>query len=155
MHKWHKKWEKPRIFFIFSPKIENRFISELYRFIVGIKVVRNVILNNIDLNDQPSRMHSSSSRSRQTVSNSKKIQRKDKSDREKYFRFDHRVFWSKQMLSEIVFQTTYICMKNFLSCNVLPPGASKFSQTHKFDDFKSDTVISNNMVHCFSRNKSC
>ena len=47
-------------------------------------------------------------------------------------------------------------MKNFLFCTVLPPGASKVDQTHKFDDFlKSDTVISNNTVHSFSWNESC
>ena len=26
-------------------------------------------------------------------------------------------------------------MKNFLFCNLLPPGVSKIDQTHKFDDF--------------------
>ena len=51
--------KKKIYFFIFSPKIENSFIIELYSFIIEIKVVRNVILNNIDLHDQPSRMHRS------------------------------------------------------------------------------------------------
>ena len=50
-------------------------------------------------------------------------------------------------------------MINFLFCTVLPPGASKVDQTHKFDDFfKFDTVISKNTVQtvqCFSLNKSC
>ena len=32
---------------------------------VEIKVVRNIILNNIDFDDQPSRMHGSPPRSRQ------------------------------------------------------------------------------------------
>ena len=38
---------------------------------IEIKVVRNVILNNIDLHDQPSRMHLSPPRSCQKFSNSK------------------------------------------------------------------------------------
>ena len=46
-------------------------------------------------------------------------------------------------------------MKNFLICNLLPPGASKVDQTHKFDDFKSDTVIFNDTVQCFSKNELC
>ena len=47
-------------------------------------------------------------------------------------------------------------MINFLFCTVLPPGASKVDQTHKFEDFfKSDTVISNNTVECLSLDKSC
>ena len=62
---------KPRFFFIFLPKRENSFIIELYSFIIEIKVVRNVILNNIDLYDQPSRMHRSSFRSRQKISDKK------------------------------------------------------------------------------------
>jgi len=33
----------------------------------------------------------------------RKNSRLDKSDRHKYFRFDDRVFWSKQKLSEMVF----------------------------------------------------
>ena len=86
----------------------------------------------------------------------RKIQRYDKSDRQKYFRLDHKVFWSEQKLSEIVFQTTYIIMTNFLFCTVLPPGASKVYQTRKLDDFfKSDTVIFNDTVQCFSRNQWC
>ena len=60
MQKWHKIWEKPRFFFIFSLKIVNSFIIDLYSFIIGIKDVINVILNNIDLQDRPSRMHRSS-----------------------------------------------------------------------------------------------
>ena len=46
-------------------------------------------------------------------------------------------------------------MISFLFCTVLPPGASKFDQTNKFDDFKSDTVISNDIVQCYDQNKSC
>jgi len=65
---------------------------KLYSFIIGIKVVRNIILNNIDNHDQPSRMHRSSSRSRQKILKFEKIQKKDKSDQRKYFTFDHRVF---------------------------------------------------------------
>ena len=65
-----KKWEKPRLFFIFSPKIENSFTIELYSFIVRIKVVRNVILNNIDFHDQPSKMHSFPPRNRQNFPDS-------------------------------------------------------------------------------------
>ena len=60
-----------------------------------------------------------------------KIQRFDIHDR--YFRFDHRRVWSRWKLSEIVFLTTYISMIKFLFCTVLPPGASKVDQTHKFD----------------------
>ena len=43
---------------------------------IEIKVVRNVILNNINLHDQPSRMHCSPSRSRQKFSDSKKFKEK-------------------------------------------------------------------------------
>ena len=32
-------------------------------------------------------------------------------------------------------------MKNFLSCTVLPPGASKVDQTRKFDDFLNLTQL--------------
>ena len=42
---------------------------------IEIKVVRNVILNKIDLNDQPSRMHRSQPRSHQNFPDSKKNQR--------------------------------------------------------------------------------
>ena len=34
-------------------------------------------------------------------------------------------------------------MMNFLFCTVLPPGASKVDQTHKFDNFLDLTVHSN------------
>ena len=40
---------------------------------IEIKVVRNVILNNIDLHDQPFRMHRSPSRSPQNFPDSKKF----------------------------------------------------------------------------------
>ena len=40
---------------------------ELYSFIIKIKLVRNVILYNIDIYDQPSRMHRSPFRSRQKL----------------------------------------------------------------------------------------
>ena len=56
-----KNEENKDFFSTFSPKIKNHFIIELYSFIVGLKVVRNVILNNIDLHDQPFRMHRSPS----------------------------------------------------------------------------------------------
>ena len=46
---------------------------------IEIKVVRNVILNNIDIHDQPSRMHRSPPRSRQNFQ-IRKIQRYGKSD---------------------------------------------------------------------------
>ena len=50
----------------------------------------------------------------------------------------------------------YSSMINFLFYTVLPPGTSETDQTHKFDDFlKSDTVISNDTVQFFGRNKSC
>ena len=39
---------------------------------IEIKVVRNVILKNIDLHDQPARMHRSLSRNRQNFPDSKK-----------------------------------------------------------------------------------
>ena len=43
-------------------------------------------------------------------------------------------------------------MRNFLFCTVLPLGASKV----EFDYFlKSDTVISNDTVPCFGRDKIC
>ena len=59
-------------------------------------------------------------------------------------------------MSEIIFETTYIFMINFLFCTVIPLGASKVDQTHKYDDFfKSDTDISNDTVQFFDRNKSC
>jgi len=94
------KWKKSRIFYLFSP---NSSMIKLYSFIMEMKVVRNIILNNIDINGQPSRMHRSSSRSRQKILKFEKIQKKDKSDQRKYFTFDHRMFWSKPKLSEMVF----------------------------------------------------
>ena len=51
----------------------------IYRFMIEIKVVRNIILNNIDTHNQSSRMHRSPPRSRQNFPDSK-IQRFDKSD---------------------------------------------------------------------------
>ena len=50
----------------------------------------------------------------------------------RYFRFDHRVFWSKWKLSEMIFLTTYLFIINLLISTVLSPGASKVDQTHKF-----------------------
>ena len=35
----------------------------------------------------------------------------------------------------MIFQITYISKMNILFYTVLPPGASKFDQTYKFDDF--------------------
>ena len=46
---------------------------------IEIKVVRNVILNNMDFHDQPSRMHCPPPRSRHNFQ-IRKIQRFDKSD---------------------------------------------------------------------------
>ena len=43
----------------------------MYSFIIEIKVVRNVILNNINMQDQPSGMYRSPSRSRQNFPDSK------------------------------------------------------------------------------------
>ena len=58
------------------------FTYQLYNRIVQlIKAIRNVILNNIDLPSGVSKNFQI-----------RKIQRLDKSDRQKYFRFDHRVF---------------------------------------------------------------
>ena len=48
---------------------------------IGIKFVKNVILNNIDINDQPFRMHRSPPRSRQNFQITK-ILRYDKSERD-------------------------------------------------------------------------
>ena len=69
--KMTKNEKNQEFFFIFSPKIENSFIIKLYSFIIEIKVVRNVILNNIDFHDQPSRMHRFPPRSRQHFPDSK------------------------------------------------------------------------------------
>ena len=47
-------------------------------------------------------------------------------------------------------------MINFLICTVLPPGASKFAQTHKFVDFVIlliYTVLSDLTGKCFDRNE--
>ena len=56
----------------------------------------------------------------------------------------------------MICKTTYIFMINFLFCTVIPLGASKVDQTHKYDDFfKSDTDISNDTVQCFDLNKWC
>ena len=71
-----RNYLRPRIFFIFSPKKEKSFIIELYSFIIEIKVIINVIVNNIDIHDQPSRMHRSPSRSRPKISDYKNF--KDK-----------------------------------------------------------------------------
>ena len=46
-------------------------------------------------------------------------------------------------------------MINFLLCTILPPGASKVNQTRKFDYFLNLTVIFNDTVQCFNRDKSC
>ena len=43
----------------------------LYNFMIEMKVVRNVILNKIDLHDKPFRMNRSPSRSRQNFPDSK------------------------------------------------------------------------------------
>ena len=62
----------------------------LYSFIFGIKVIRNVVLNNIDLHNKSSRMHRSPPRSRQKISDSKNSNIWQIWYR--YFRFNHRVF---------------------------------------------------------------
>ena len=123
-------------FYIFTEQLYNRIVQNYIRN----KSCQKFNLNNIDIQDQPSRMHRSPPRSRQNFPDSKnskiweiwqifqiwsysvlieikvvrnnilsnmfrfeKIQRKDNFDRQKYFRFDHIVFWSKQKLSEMVF----------------------------------------------------
>ena len=53
---------------------------------IEIKVVKNVILNNIDIHDQPFRMHRSPSRSRENFSDSKK---------NNSVRFNCTALWSK------------------------------------------------------------
>ena len=63
----------------------------------------------------------------------RKIQRVNESVR--YLKFDHRMFWSRWKLLEMLFQTTYISMINFQFCTVLIPGASKVDQTHMHDAF--------------------
>ena len=71
--------------------MENSFIIELCSFIIEIKVVRNVSLNNIDFHDQPSGcivLPPEVAKKFQI----RKIHKLDKSDRQKYFRFDHRMF---------------------------------------------------------------
>ena len=48
-------------------------------------------------------------------------------------------------------------MINFLFCTLMikSTGASKVDQTHKFEDFLDLTVLSDFIVQCFDRNKSC
>ena len=64
-----------------------------YSFMIEMKVVRNVILNNIDLHDQPFRMHRSPPRCRQNFTDSKNS--KIWQIWLRYFIFDHRVFCSR------------------------------------------------------------
>ena len=56
---------------------------------IEIKVVRNLILNNINIHDQLSRMHCSPPRSRQKISDLKNT--RIRQIRHRYFSYDHSV----------------------------------------------------------------
>ena len=99
------------------------------------KVVRNGILNNLYSHEKLPILQSSPSRSRQKCSDSKKILRLDKSDRQKYFRFDDKsVLITAKVARKGILSNLYLKEK-FLFCTVFHPGASKVDQTHKFNDF--------------------
>ena len=150
--KYDLKWEKSRIFFLFSP---NSSSFALYSFIIEIKVVRNVILNNIDLHNQPCRMHRSPSSSRQKFSNSKKSRKKinliDKNISDLIIEcFDGNKSCQKWYFKQFIFRwkTSYFAIFSLWE----PP---KFTKLIYLMIFKSDTIISNNTIHSFSWNKSC
>ena len=85
----------PTSFRDFFEKLEKQKKSQIwsYSFMICRKVVRNVILNNIHLHNQLSRMHGSLTR----VTKKFQIEEKSKIWRiwRRYFRFDHRVFYSR------------------------------------------------------------
>ena len=117
---------------------------------IEIKVVRNVILNNIDLHDQPSRMHRSPPRSRQNFPDSKnsKIDKSETDISDLIIEcFDQDKSYQKIYFKQL------ISLWNCLFCTVLPPGAFKVDQTHKFDDFKN-IVPSDFIVQLYNRIKS-
>ena len=58
----------PSSFRDFFEKLKNKMSDLIYSFMIEIKVVRNVILNNVDLHNQLSRMHGSPPRSHQNFS---------------------------------------------------------------------------------------
>ena len=127
----------------------------MYSFIIEIKVVRNVILNNIDFHDQPSRMHRSPSRSRQKISDSKKFKEKinliDKNISDLIIEcFDRNKTCQKWYFKQLIltWKTSYFAMISLRE----PPNFPKLTN---LIIFKYDTVISKNTVHCSSQDKSC
>jgi len=92
-----------------------------------IKVVRNVILNNFDLHDQPSRMYCSPPRSRQKTSDSKNS--KFCQIWHIYFRFDHSVLVEINVVGNDILNNLYLHDKlPIVHC--APPGAFEVDQTH-------------------------
>ena len=127
----------------------------MYSFIIEIKLLRKVIFNNIYLYDQPSRMDRSPSRSRQKISDSKKIKEKinliDKNISDLIIEcFDRNKSCQKWYVKQLILtqKTSYFSIFSLRE----PP---KFPKLTNLMILKSDTVISNNTVHSFSRNKSC
>ena len=112
-------------YFQFIHKSLKRWFCQIwwYSFKVNIKVVRNVILNNIDINDQPFRMHRSPPRSRQNFPDSK----------------NSKIYTFFTDISDLIiesFDRDESCQKWYskqpiLFCTVLPPGASKIHQTFR------------------------
>ena len=118
-----------------------------YIVLIGIKVVRNIILNNMDQNDQPSRMHRSPCRSRQKCSDSKKFKDKinliDKNISDLIIEcFDRKKSGQKWYFKQLIptWKTFYFATFSLQE----PP---KFPKLTNLMIFKSDTVISSNTVH--------
>ena len=126
----------------------------MYSFIIEIKVVRNVILNNIDCDNQPSRMH----RSPPKIFKIRKIQRFDISDR--YFKFFikklYLVFIKIQVVRNDILNNLYLLGKlPILHCS--PYGSFQSWPNSQIWWFLNliDKNISDLIIECLNRNKSC
>ena len=71
-----------------------------------MKVAKNVIINNIELHYQPSRIHHSPPRNRQNFRDSKNS--KIWQIWQRYFRYDHRVFWLRWKLTNDISNSLYL-----------------------------------------------
>ena len=125
-----------------------------YNFMIEIKVVRNVILNNIDLHSQLSRMHCSLPRSRQKFSDSKNL--KNWQIRHRYFRYEHSVFLVRlKVVRNDILNNLYLHDKlPIVHCS---PSMSLWSWPNSqiWWFFRSCTVLSNLTVQCFDQNEWC
>ena len=108
---------------------------------IVMKVVRIIILSNIELHDQPFRMHRSPPRSHQNFPDSK-IQRFDKSDR--YFRFDHKsVLVEMKVVRNVILNNIDLYDKPLRMHRSPPKESPKFFRFEKFKDLTdiSDLII--------------